>query len=66
MITGDDLMLTYKQLYAHLCAAQSDAIDLLKRWENFEALLLLRKSLSEVEELYIGSELAIVPDRPME
>lgn len=66
MITGDDLMLTYKQLYAHLCAAQSEAIDLLEQRRNFEALLLLRKNLFEVEELYIGSELDIIPDRPME
>ena len=59
-------MLTYKQLYAHLCAAQSDAIDLLERRENFEALLLLRKSLEQAEELYIESDLDIIPDRPAE
>ena len=59
-------MLTYKQLYATLCAAQSDAIDLLERRENFEALLLLRKSLEQAEELYIASELDIIPDQPAE
>lgn len=59
-------MLTYKQLYATLCATQSEAIDLLEQRRNFEALLLLRKNLFEVEELYIGSELDIIPDRPME
>ena len=59
-------MLTYKQLYATLCAAQSDAIDLLERRENFEALLLLRRSLEQAEKLYVGSELDIIPDRPIE
>ena len=59
-------MPTYKQLYATLCAAQSDAIDLLERRENFEALLLLRKSLEQAEELYIASELDIIPDQPAE
>ena len=59
-------MISYKQLYATLCAAQSDAIDLLERRENFEALLLLRKSLEQAEELYIASELDIIPDQPTE
>ena len=59
-------MISYKQLYATLCAAQSDAIDLLERRENFKALLLLRKSLFEAEELYIASELDIIPDQPAE
>ena len=59
-------MLTYKQLYATLCAAQSDAIDLLERRENLEALLLLRKSLEQAEKLYISSELDIIPDQPAE
>ena len=59
-------MISYKQLYATLCAAQSDAIDLLERRENFEALLLLRKSLEQAEELYIESELDIIPDQPTE
>ena len=66
MVVGDDFMLTYKQLYATLCAAQSDAIDLLERRENFEALLLLRKSLEQAEELYIASELDIIPDQQTE
>ena len=59
-------MISYKQLYATLCAAQSDAINLLERRENFEALLLLRKSLEQAEELYIESELDIIPDQPAE
>ena len=59
-------MLTYKQLYATLCAAQSEAIELLEQRRNFEALLLLRKSLFEAEELYITSELDVIPDRPTE
>ena len=59
-------MISYKQLYATLCAAQSDAIDLLERRENFKALLLLRKSLEQAEELYIESELDIIPDQPAE
>ena len=59
-------MLTYKQLYSTLCAAQSDAIDLLEQRKNFEALLLLRKSLEQAEELYIESELDIIPDRQTE
>ena len=66
MDVGDDFMLTYKQLYATLCAAQSEAIDLLERRENFKALLLLRKSLSEAEELYIASELDIIPEQSAE
>ena len=59
-------MLTYKQLYALLCSAQSDAIDLLERRETFEALLLLRKRLAEAGELYLSSELDVIPDRPVE
>ena len=59
-------MISYKQLYALLCSAQSDAIDLLERRENFEALLLLRKSLEQAEELYIESDLDIIPDRQTE
>ena len=59
-------MITYKQLYATLCAAQSEAIGLLERRENFEALLLLRKSLEQAEELYIESELDIILDQPAE
>lgn len=56
-------MITYKQLYATLCAAQSEAIGLLEQRRNFEALLLLRKSLEQAEEFYIASELDIIPDR---
>ena len=47
---------TYQQLYAFLCAKQSDAIDLLQSGKVKEAETLLRESLLEAEERYITSE----------
>ena len=49
-------MISYKQLYAFLCAKQSDAIDLLQSGKVKEAEKLLRESLLEAEERYITSE----------
>ena len=47
---------TYKQLYAFLCAKQSDAIDLLQSGRVKDAEKLLRESLLEAEERYIEAE----------
>ena len=49
-------MIPYKQLYAFLCAKQSDAIDLLQGGKVKEAENLLRKSLLEAEERYLAAE----------
>lgn len=49
-------MTTYKQLYAFLCAKQSDAIDLLQSGKIREAENLLHESLLEAEERYVTSE----------
>ena len=46
-------MIFYKQLYAFLCAKQSDAIDLLQSGKVKEAEKLLRESLLEAEDRYI-------------
>ena len=49
-------MIPYKQLYAYLCAKQSDAIDLLERGRIREAEMLLKQSLLEAEERYLAAE----------
>ena len=41
-------MIPYKQLYAFLCAKQSDAIDLLESGHIQDAEMLLKQSLLEV------------------
>lgn len=49
-------MIPYKQLYAFLCAKQSDAIDLLQSGRVRDAEELLKKSLLEAEERYLAAE----------
>lgn len=49
-------MIPYKQLYAFLCAKQSDAIDLLESGRIREAEMLLKQSLLEAEERYLAAE----------
>ena len=46
----------YPKMYAILCAAASEAIDLLAEGEQAEAVNLLQSALSEAEDLYIGAE----------
>ena len=49
-------MIPYKQLYAFLCAKQSDAIDLLQSGRVRDAEELLKQSLLEAEERYLAAE----------
>ena len=47
----------YKKMYAILCGAISDALDVLPYLsENLEARFLLEKALQETEDLYISDE----------
>ena len=43
-----------EKMYAILCGAVSDAVDLMENDENQRALQLLKEKLCEIEELYIG------------
>ena len=49
-------MLDYPHMYAILCAAASNAIDLIAGGKNAEAVNLLQNALSEAEDLYISAE----------
>ena len=44
----------YEKMYAILCGAVSDAVDLMENDENQRAIQLLKEKLCEIEELYIG------------
>jgi len=46
----------YPHMYAILCAAASNAIDLIAGGKNAEAVNLLQSALSEAEDLYISAE----------
>ena len=47
----------YKKIYALICGAASDALDLLPETEeNQPGRELLRASLLKIEELYISAE----------
>ncbi len=47
----------YKKMYAKLCAAASDAIDLLDHPNNsLYVKISLEKALLDAEELYLSSE----------
>lgn len=46
----------YQKMYALLCGAVSDALDLLEDGNAFAAMTLLRAALTQAEELYIGGE----------
>ena len=50
----EDIMADYPKMYAILCAAASDAVDLIEREHAPDrAALLLREALLKAEELYI-------------
>lgn len=46
----------YKKMYAILCGAASDAIDLLHEGNSDGALALLSASVAEAEELYLDAD----------
>ena len=46
-------MEAYRKMYAILCAAASDAIDLLDEEKNREARQLLQSALLKAEEIYL-------------
>ena len=46
----------YQRMYATVCAAASEAIDLLSTEEGVHrAKILLKKALSEAEEIYLNN-----------
>ena len=47
-------METYQKMYAVLCAAASDAIDLIAAGEQEKAAVLLQNALDTAEELYLS------------
>ena len=47
-------METYRKMYAVLCAAASDAIDLIAAGEQKKAAVLLQNALDTAEELYLS------------
>ncbi len=50
-------IICYQRMYAKLCAAASDAIDLLSSEDGtIKAKLLLEKALLEAEELYVSND----------
>ena len=50
-------MENYKKMYAILCGAISDALDVLPYSpENLNARFLLEKALTEAEELYLNED----------
>lgn len=50
----ENTMVDYKKMYAILCAAASEAIDLLlKNTESLEARIKLETALQKTEEMYI-------------
>lgn len=51
------LLPCYKKMYAILCGAASEAIDILQETQDPEgAAALLKKALWDAEELYISGE----------
>ena len=53
----ENRMEKYKKMYAILCGAISDALDVLPYLpEDVQARFLLEKALQEAEELYISEE----------
>ena len=49
-------MANYQKLYAILCGAASEAIDLIEDGETEKAAGMLKKALLECEELYVSAE----------
>ncbi len=47
-------MAMYEKMYAILCGAVSDAVDLMESDDNQGAIELLKAKLEELEELYIN------------
>ncbi len=43
----------YEKMYAILCGAASDAMDLLQNGETEDALNLLKETLLRTEEIYV-------------
>ena len=43
----------YQKMYALLCGAASDAVDLIERGESIKAAALLREALLKAEDMYI-------------
>ncbi len=55
----------YRKMYAILCAAASEAIDLMTALETARACALLQEALREAEELYIADPPGqVIPFRP--
>lgn len=46
----------YSRMYARLCAAASDAIDLIDRGDFSAAREHLRRALEEAEEIYLAAQ----------
>ena len=46
-------MPNYQKMYALLCGAASDAVDLIERGESIKASALLREALLKTEDMYI-------------
>ena len=51
---GGANMAMYEKMYAILCGAVSDAVDLMESDDNQGAIELLKAKLEELEELYIN------------
>lgn len=47
----------YRKMYAILCAAASEALDLLETGHTEQAAALLQNALLRAEELYIAQDL---------
>lgn len=45
----------YKKMYAIVCKANSDAMDLMMKWKYREAYMILKLGLSEAEDVYIDA-----------
>lgn len=55
----------YQKMYAIVCGAASDAIDLLRSRENIlQAQTLLENALLQAEEMYINAG-EVVPELPI-
>ena len=46
----------YPKMYAILCAAASEAVDLIEAGKTESAAILLKNKLQEAEELYVSAE----------
>ena len=55
MINGGSENMDYQKMYAIVCAAASDAIDLMDRGDTTQARELLARALLRAEEIYLDS-----------